>query len=218
MNAVTETPTSTSKAKTKTVYNTITMADGRKVDFPGETKALKDFGVSAEGMIVGRIDFVNGQTKTIVIDPIASSALTLLAAAHGLSQKIGDSYSALKDPDDMASTAASLIARLTEKGADGWRQARAAGSGDAGIGLLVKALMEVSGADEDTVRTYLDTLSTEVKKALRESDPNVSPVYLRLKAERDAKKPQVDTSKALAGLQALAAGAAATDADDPAPV
>lgn len=204
---MTEQETTTAKKK-GTTYTTIKMDDGRTVDFPGETKALKNFVSTDEGKVIGRIDFVNGKTLNIDIGP-EKVELLLLAAAHGLSQKLGDSYSALKDPDDMFTTAQNLATRLNEQGAEGWRQARAAGAGDAGIGLLVKALMEVTSADEEAVRKYLEGLDATVKKALREADPTVAPVYKRLKDERDAAKPKpkVDTAAALAGLQALAGGA-----------
>lgn len=193
------------KGKKEVVYNTIVMEDGRTVDFPGETKAMKSF-EAKDGAVVGRIDFANGKTVNF---STSDMALIFAAAAHGLGQKIGDSYSGQKDPDDAYQVAASLSERLQSQGVDGWTKAReGGGSGDTGIGLLVKALMEVTGVSETDVRAYLETLDNPMKKALRESDPTVSPVYNRLKAERDAKKPQptVDTAGALAALKAKAQG------------
>lgn len=188
-------------AKKEVELTPVKMDDGRIVDFSGTVKAMKSFTV-VEATVVGRIDFRNGKTVNLTVE---DPDLLLVAAAHGLGQKLGDSYAALKDEDEAYQTCATLAERIARDGAAGWNRP-SAGGGEAGLGLLVQALVEVTGNDAATVRAYLDTQTNEVKKAFREQDAIVSPVYMRLKAERDAKKPQpkVDTSAALAGLAALA--------------
>lgn len=203
--AAANTPPAPVAAKKKEVVQTpVKMKDGRVVDFPGETKALKSFAFDPNtGAVTGRIDFFSGDTVAV---NYTDSALLGMAAAHGIGQKLGDSYAAIKDPAEAYQTCATLAERLAKDGAAGWGRQPGSGGGSGGsLGLLVAACMEATGAAAEQVRAYLDSLSNEVKVAMRDKDPTIAPIYQRLKAARDAAKPQpaVDLTAASAGLMAL---------------
>ena len=73
-------------AKVETAIETVTMTDGRIVDFPGKRKLLKTSEVTAEGSVQVRLDFRNGQTRLFTVP---GNLLTKFAA-HGAEQKLGD--------------------------------------------------------------------------------------------------------------------------------
>ena len=72
--------------KTETQVETVTMTDGRVVDFAGKRKLLKESSVSADGKVQVRLDFRNGETRLFTLP---DSLLTKFAA-HGAEQKLGD--------------------------------------------------------------------------------------------------------------------------------
>ena len=50
-------------SKTETQVETVTMTDGRVVDFAGKRKLLKESSVNADGKVQVRLDFRNGETR-----------------------------------------------------------------------------------------------------------------------------------------------------------
>lgn len=211
-------------AATKEVQ-TIQMDDGRSVEFPGKRRLQKDVTIGSDGSVKVRLDFVNGETRTCTLSP----SLLAKAAGHGLSQKLGDEISGVKDLEDAIVATDELMERL-KKGE--WNETAQTGEGLAGASILMKALMEVSGKGRDEVKVWLSALNPKQKTAMREQAA-VKPVVARLEAEKAAKaKPKaaveaVDTGALMAGLMAgkspvpnsaFAAGDAAAPPKAPAPV
>ena len=141
--------------KSKTEYTSVTMTDGRVVEFPGKRKVLKDTIIdhskveTADGVVqlqTGaisiRMDFRNGETRTLPLP------LSLLAqfAGHGGEQKFGDELATTADKplteEDMVIAIDDLYADIS-KGT--WGRARAAGGGGvSGAGIVLQAVLEAS--------------------------------------------------------------------------
>lgn len=186
--------------KPKTEYEKVQMTDGRVVEFPKNRKLSKESfipGVNGhEGPPMVRLDFANGETRSVHIpggDLIhqwmqsidqstedgkkAVSALqhVMKAATHGYEQKLGDemAYQAKKDEpeptlEDKIEWVDELIGRL--QGHE-WTVAREGGGGLAGAGVLVQALVALSGKSKDEIRAFLKPLSKEERAAVKRSAP-----------------------------------------------
>ena len=182
-------------AKKETVTETVTMEDGRVVDFVGEKrKMLKESIVGADGTLQIRLDFRNGQTRlfTIPQEDLANYAL------HGASQKLGDEAAGLTDIDDIVLAVDNLIDRLYNHE---WTATRES-SGLAGTSVLLRALVEHSGKSVEAIKTFLSTKTQADKVALRNS-PRVKPIIERMEAEKAAKAGEkVDTEAMLGELEA----------------
>jgi len=180
-------------AKTAPTIETVTMTDGRIVDFVGKRKMLKESFVK-DGVVSVRFDFRNGETRTFTIP----SALLNKFAAHGAEQKIGDETAGLEDVDDAVLAVDALVERLN---AGEWGVKREA-NGMAGTSVLVRALVEVMGKTVEQIKEFLGKKSQAEKVALR-NNPRVKPVVERIEAEKTSKKSAVDTDAMLGELDAL---------------
>lgn len=190
-----EANTATEKAKPE--VTTVTMADGRSVEFVGKREMLKESFVDANGQVAVRIDFRNGKTITYTIP----QELMTKFAAHGAEQKLGDETAGLKDIDDKVLAVEQLAARLTSP--DGWNVARDA-SGLAGTSVLARALAEAKSLDIEVVKKFLSSKSQAEKIALR-NNPAIKPIVERIEAEKAQKGAKVDTDALLGELGAAAA-------------
>lgn len=189
MNATTETVTE--KVKKPKDIETVSMQDGRSVDFVGKRKMLKETIISGDTVQV-RLDFRNGETRLFTIP----DAMKNQFAGHGAEQKLGDETAGEEDVDDMTLAVDDLIDRLN-KGE--WSMKRE-GGGMAGTSVLLRALMELSSKTVEQVKEFLKPLSQADKLALRNS-PKVKPIVDRLEAEKVSKASKVDTNALLAGLE-----------------
>lgn len=192
-------------AKTPVEIKTVTMDDGRTVEFSGKKRLDKSIIIEGDTVKV-RLDFVNGETRTFTVPP----SLLLQCAGHGASQKLGDEISDVTDIEDAIEAIDQLMARL-EQGE--WRVTREGGTSMAGASILAKALVEVTGQPIGMVRQYLTGLDNKTKAALRAS-AEVGPTVQRLEAEKAARAaergksaPTVDTASVLAGLKGVGAPA-----------
>lgn len=192
------TETKAAKAPTTTP---VTMDDGTVVEFGAKQRLKKTLIELPDGRLQVRLDFVNGEVRIHTLN----AALLAKYALHGASQKLGDEISSIEALDDAVEAVDQLMLRL-DKGE--WTMQGPAG-GMAGASLLAKALVVVTGQNIMAVRNYLLQLTPKVKAALI-FDPQVKPVFDRLKAERDAKRAASgkgasapDTAGVLAGLAAL---------------
>lgn len=183
------------EAPTKT---SVQMKDGRTVEFTTKQRLNKESTISDDGTISGRFDFRNGETVSFTIP----ASLIARFAAHGMEQKIGDSIAGEKDLDDAVVSLTDLVKRLE---AGEWTAARQAGS-FAGSSILIRALFELKGANDDEskgkIKAWLDTKSQAEKLALRKSS-GLAPIVERLEAEKAANaKPgtAVDTDALLGEL------------------
>lgn len=171
----------------------VTLVDGREVDFGERAKVDKQSYIDADGTLVVKFAFLNGEIREFRM--AATDTLLARAALHGLNQKFGDSFSGVKDVEDMILSFEDVADTLS-KGE--WTEKR--GDGVAGTSVLARALMEVFGKSKDEIRAFLTPLSAGEKQALRKA-PGVAEVVARLEAE---KVKDVDTSGLLAKLQAAA--------------
>jgi hypothetical protein len=178
-------------AKVETVIETVTMEDGRIVEFAGKRKLLKSSTVTADGKVAVTLDFRNGQTRTFTVPD------NLLAkfAAHGAEQKLGDEIAGLEDIDDCVLATDDLVDRLYN---GEWGVKREA-NGMAGTSVLARALCELTGKTRDQIKAFLSAKTQGEKVALRNS-AKVKPIVDRIESEKVSKASKVDTDGLLAEL------------------
>lgn len=180
-------------SKIETQVETVTMTDGRIVDFAGKRKLLKESSVTADGKVQVCLDFRNGETRLFTIPD------NLLAkfAAHGAEQKLGDEIAGLADVDDCVIAIDELIDRLYN---GEWSVKREA-NGMAGTSVLVRALVEHTGKTVEQIKTFLSGKTQAEKVALR-NNPKIKPIVERIEAEKASKAAKVDTDAMLGELEA----------------
>lgn len=220
--------------KSKTVYTPVQMSDGRTVQFAGKKKVLKETLIDASkmelegdilqilpGAVSIRMDFVNGDTRTI---PLPLSLIPRFAG-HGGEQKFGDELASPADkplsPEDMVQAIDDLNA-VIQRG--DWGKGRAEGGGAvSGASIVVQAVLEVMNQGrpgngkrvlslqdvKDFLQKKLDASKAAdgenalTRRALydsfrREGSPTAA-VIKRLEAEKEAKKvPAVDVAQFMA--------------------
>jgi len=178
-------------SKTEPQIETVTMQDGRLVEFAGKRKMLKDSIITADGTVQVRLDFRNGQTRLFTLP----AQLLVKAAAHGAEQKLGDAMSGLTSVEDGVMAVDELIDRLYQ---GEWNASRAA-SEFAGASVLVRALAELKTQPIDKVREFVKTESQAERTALK-NVPAVKAIIERIESEKIAKAGGVNTDELLAGL------------------
>jgi hypothetical protein len=179
-------------AKKKAEIEIVEMQDGRKVEFAGKRKLLKDTILDKDGDFDHvLLDFRNGETRKIKVN----ASLIGKFIGHGVEQKYGDETAGEDDVDDMVIAIDELDGNL-QKGV--W-STRVPGTGFAGTSVLMKALIEKSGKTIEQVKNFLTGKSQAEKLALRNS-PQLKPIVERLEAEKVSKAAKVDTNALLAGL------------------
>lgn len=179
-------------SKTETQVETVTMTDGRVVDFAGKRKLLKESSVTADGKVQVRLDFRNGETRLFTIP----DNLLNKFAAHGAEQKLGDEIAGLNDVEDCVLAVDELIDRLYN---GEWSVKREA-NGMAGTSVLVRALVEHTGKPVEAIKQFLAGKSQAEKVALR-NNPKIKPIVERIEAEKASKKANVDTDAMLGELE-----------------
>ena len=164
--------------KKEPTINTVTLTDGRIVDFVGKRKLLKASAVTPDGKIQTTLDFVNGETRTFTIP----DALLAKFASHGAEQKLGDEIAGVDDIEDAVMAIDDLIDRLYN---GEWGVARDK-SGLAGASILMRALVESTGKTAEEIKKFLSDKTAAQKAALR-TNPKIKPIVDRLEAEKAAK-------------------------------
>lgn len=178
-------------AKVETVIETVTLEDGRIVEFAGKRKLLKTSTITPEGKVAVRMDFRNGQTRTFTVP---DNMLTKFAA-HGAEQKLGDEIAGLDDTDDCVLAVDELIDRLYN---GEWGIKREA-NGMAGTSVLARALCELTGKTREQIKDFLGKKTQAEKVALRNS-AKVKPIVDRIESEKVSRKSSVDTDAMLGEL------------------
>lgn len=178
-------------AKAETAIETVTMTDGRIVDFPGKRRLQKEAFVK-DGKVQIRLDFRNGETRLFTIP----DQLLTKFAAHGAEQKLGDEVAGVTDLDDAVLAMDELIDRLYN---GEWGIKREA-SAVAGTSVLVRALVEHTGKTVEQIKAFLSGKSQAEKVALR-NNPKVKPIVERIESEKASKKANVDTDAMLGELE-----------------
>lgn len=179
------------EVKSKSNVETVELSDGRKVDFVGKRKMLKETLISEVGDVSIRIDFRNGTTRTFPIP----DALKNRFAGHGAEQKYGDECAGIDDVDDMVLAVDDLDKRIQ----NGEWNVKREGGGFGGTSVLLRALVEYSGRTAEQVKAFLEGKSQAEKLALR-NDGKIKPIVDRLEAEKAAKGAKVDTDALLAAI------------------
>jgi len=179
-------------SKTETQVETVSMTDGRVVDFAGKRKLLKESSVNADGKVQVRLDFRNGETRLFTLP----DNLLNKFAAHGAEQKLGDEIAGLTDTEDCVLAVDELIDRLYN---GEWSVKREA-NGMAGTSVLVRALVEHTGKTVEQIKQFLNGKSQAEKVALR-NNPKIKPIVERIEAEKASKKANVDTDAMLDELE-----------------
>lgn len=181
--------------------NSVKMKDGRVVDFPGTRKMKKEALIDAQGTIICRFDFANGETRKITLKP----EMLAKYAGHGALQKIGDSAAGEKEVDDMVEAIDSTIQQLDS---GEWNTKREAG-GFAGTSLVIRAVAEATGKEVEVVKAGIENklaaLKAQGKDTSRQSlyasfrqNPKVAAIIKRLEDERTKKTAaDVDTDALL---------------------
>jgi hypothetical protein len=165
-----ETQAAEAAGKSKTVYTTVKMTDGRKVNFPGKRKVQKETLIDEskivvdgsvvqleEGAVSIRMDFLNGETRTMML-PLAMLAKF---AGHGAEQKFGDELATTADKplseDDMVIAIDELNAQIQ---AGKWGAGRAEGGGGvSGAGIVLQAILEASNEGRAEAGKPLNTIA-----------------------------------------------------------
>jgi hypothetical protein len=178
-------------SKKETVVETVTMTDGRVVDFPGKKRLQKDSYITAEGKVSIRFDFRNGKTLTLHLRP----DMIPKYAAHGAEQKGGDEIAGVEDLDDAVLAVEELISRLN----NGEWTVKREGSGMSGTSVLLQAIVKVTSKPLDAVKAYLATKSQAQKLAIRESD-KFRVAVAEIEAEKAKGKTKVDITADLVEL------------------
>jgi len=172
----------TKKART---VQTVEMTDGRQVEFAGKRRLVKNADISADGFDVEvTLDFINGETRAFKLS--ANNPLFAKFAAHGMLQKLGDEVAGLEDIEDQVLAIEELIERLS-RGEWGAERTRGEGNALAGLSVLAKALVEVSGKTPEAIKAFLSNKTNAEKLALRDN-PSLKPVIERLEAAKKPKK------------------------------
>lgn len=152
------------------------------LEFGAKEKVKKMSSVKPDGAIEVKFAFRNGQVRTFDMGP--ADPLYSRAAMHGLDQKFGDEFAGLADPDDCVLAFEDLATRI---GSGEWNMARQS-DGMAGVSILAKALVRLTGKTIEQVKEGLKSLTAAQKAALRKQ-PAVAKVINELEEEREARKP-----------------------------
>lgn len=195
--------------KAATVYEDVTMADGRVVKFPGKRQTDKTITIDeAAGTVSVRFDFRNGQTRELSSAELTPATM-LRALGHGVAQKAGDEYSGVTEIDDMVIAVDEIFARLR---AGDWSVAREAGDSTAGASIVIKAIMEATGKPVEFVKSFLqakldaakakgEKLSRqELYNAFRNPATPTGKIIKRLEEEKLAKATKVSGADLLAEM------------------
>ena len=197
--------------KKETVYEKVTMTDGRVVEFAGTRQTDKTILTDAAGTAVGvRFDCRNGETRSLMCSELTAT-LAAYGLGHGSAQKAGDEYSGVKEIDDIVLAVEEIFARLR---AGEWGAAKSSGDSTAGASIVIKAIMEATSKDMATVKAFLqgkldkakavgEKLSRqELYNSFRNPATKTGAIIKRLEEEKLAKSTKVNAGDLLGGLEA----------------
>lgn len=189
--------TSAEAKKTARPKIDIQMTDGRIVSFPEGSKAQKE---ETEGTL--RFDFSHGGTLSLPLSDLPADIISK-AAAHGLLQKLGDSYASKKVSAEDAFLAVEKIWSALKEGNWSIRSSEV-GESLAGVGVLTVAISRVLNVPVETAKETLKGLSTKEQKVLK-LDPEISAMIQTIERERLQNSGGIDLeavrAKLLAGTQ-----------------
>lgn len=104
------------------------------------------------------------------------------AMLHGLSQKVGDSYSGADKPEDAFDIATKSLETINS---GDWNVGRGAGEGTPRVGALAKGVARAMGKTLEEATAAVEALDDEQKKAVR-AHPDVKAAMAAIRAEEAA--------------------------------
>jgi hypothetical protein len=153
------------------------------------TKRVPAVTTTANGNLL-TVVFADGQTAEIDTNQLDDS-IRITAMFHGLNAKLVDAAAIGRDSitgksaslSDKKEAVLEIVERLTGENPS-WNKIReGAGNGGVNNGLLLRAIMEVSGKTYEETRTFLLNLSPEQKAAIRARE-RVANVIARMQREK----------------------------------
>lgn len=132
-----------------------------------------------------------GETLEIDTTKLADDIIKQ-AVLHGLKQKLVDAAAIARNPDTGRSPTAQdkfdavkeVFDRLTHATNPQWNKTRVAGEGLSGAGLLIRALMEMTGKSRSEIEEFLEPKTKEQRAALKKN-PKVAAIIARLQSSKD---------------------------------
>lgn len=139
------------------------------------------------------IEFADGRKISVCANDLTPD-IRDAAMMHGLSQKLGDSYSSKKSVTDaydaVDATAQNLIG-------GNWNGARSTAGG-----FLAAAIAEHTGGDIDAIRAKLSGMDEKQKRAIRDN-PNVTAIIKRMELEAAEKRVEDSPNEGITDIAAL---------------
>lgn len=188
---------------------------------PSPAKKLPD--VAAEMLQSGKLSLSFSNGAVLELDPATlTPEMQKTAMLHGLKQKLVDAAAIGRDMvtgrsatiQDKYNAVREVFDRIT--GANGeapsWNKVRDAGTNVSG-GLLVSALMQMSGKDRQQITTFLAGKTNEEKAALRKNQ-KVAEIIAQLQAAK-TKTDTVDSDGLLGQLMGAPDSGTGDDGQDP---
>ena len=182
---------------------TSTATDGPRTTMqpvPAPTKKLPAISADiVEGSLI--LTFATGQCLSA--NPAnLSESIRGEAILHGLKQKLVDAAAITRDTSTGRSATAQdkyeavleVFTRITSENGT-WNKVRGEGGGVSGLGLLVRALMQMSGKSREVIEAQLEPKTKEQKAALRDN-PKVAAIMAELRAAGS----KIDSDELLDGL------------------
>jgi hypothetical protein len=131
-----------------------------------------------EDMTGVTIGFKEGEPLTVLLKELGKDIVKHLAL-HGLSQKLGDSYSGEKDIKVARTKAQNVAERLL---AGDWRAVREGGGGGR-ITDLAQALARITGQEIEAATKVIENMDKDGKSELR-AHPQIKVAMAEIAAER----------------------------------
>ncbi len=125
-------------------------------------------------------EFSNGETVTVIANDL-SKTVKARALLHGLSQKVGDSYSGADGIDAAVEAARATVKNLGE---GDWNTVREGGAGPRST-VLLQSLIRVSGKTEEECAAVIAKQDEDGLKALR-AHPEIKAAGCAIRAEKAA--------------------------------
>ena len=150
------------------------------------------------------LNFANGQTLEVNTENL-SPEIIQQATLHGLKQKLVDAAAIGRNPDtgrsasieDKFNAVKEVFDRIT--GPNGtWNKIREGGSVTGG-GLLLRAMMRLSGKSKDEIASFLADKTKEQQAALRKN-AKIAPIIAELQAEANKGGDDIDSDELLSGI------------------
>lgn len=152
------------------------------------------------------LTFANGEVLVVRSEQLTPE-IAQAALMHGLKQKLIDAAAISRDPntgrtatiDDKYAAVRTVFDRITRAENPSWNIIRGTGEGGGNKGgLLVRAMMRLTGKSRDEIMAFLEDKTKEEVAALRKN-PRIEEIMSQLRAE-SANTSGIDSDSLLDGL------------------